>query len=212
MTSLILKIADFAIATSTAQHCNCGSGTMPSATSFFWAVYPILLLAFFYQVGLPTYITRPITDSNAYNTLWKLFATTHCYASVKTLNSELPVAQCFSVSSSGRFSRVFNDSSVTPDQKTAAHVVPGLWDGHGHLVQYGESLDSVSLFGATSMSEVQKRLVDYKAQRPETGTKKEWLRGVGWDQAHFDGQWPVAVSMHVQIDEKPFKWYRKDFD
>jgi hypothetical protein len=178
---------------------------MPSATSFFWAVYPILLLAFFYQVGLPTYITRPITDSHAYNTLWKLFATTHCYASVTTLNSELQVAQCFSVSSTGKFSRIFNDTSVSVEQKGAGYVVPGLWDGHGHLVQYGESLDSVSLFGATSMGEVQERLVKYKAQRPETGTNKEWLRGVGWDQAHFDGQWPVAVSMHVKIDQKLLK-------
>jgi hypothetical protein len=174
---------------------------MPALSTFFWAAYPILLLAFFYQVGLPTFLIRPITDSNAYNTLWKLFATTHCYTSVTTLNSETPEAQCFSVSSNGKFSRVFNDTSVSVEQKSAGYVVPGLWDGHGHLVQYGESLDSVSLFGATSMEEVQKRLLEYKTERPETGTKKEWLRGVGWDQAHFDGLWPIAVSIHVRIAE-----------
>ena len=73
------------------------------------------------------------------------------------------------------------------------YVYPGLWDGHGHLIQFGESLDSVSLFGADSMAEIKRRLVEYKAVRSEEGTSKQWLRGVGWDQAHFDGKWPTSV-------------------
>ena len=170
---------------------------MPSAFSLFWVAYPLLLLAFVYQVGLPTFIVRPVTESSAYNTLWKLFATTHCYASVKTLTSELPHAQCFSTSN-GKFSRVFRDE--VPDgirkleRPRTGHVVPGLWDGHGHLVQYGELLDSVNLFGAVSMDEVQERLMNYKMGRPEGGTQKQWLRGVGWDQENFDGEWPTSVG------------------
>jgi hypothetical protein len=180
------------------QLCMCNATySMPSPSTLFWAAYPLLLLAFIYQVGVPAFIIRPVTESNAYNTLWKLFTTTHCYASVRTLAAEIPQAQCFSVSN-GKFSRVFRDQVPGGIQKLerprTGHVIPGLWDGHGHLVQYGEFLDSVDLFGATSMQEVQRRLVQYRMERPEAGTEMQWLRGVGWDQAHFSGQWPVSVS------------------
>jgi hypothetical protein len=56
-------------------------------------------------------------------------------------------------------------------------------------------LDSANLFGAESMIEVQERLLKYKAGRPETGTQEQWLRGVGWDQANFNGLWPKSVRL-----------------
>ncbi|KAH7092601.1 amidohydrolase family-domain-containing protein [Paraphoma chrysanthemicola] len=178
---------------------------MPSVSSLFWAAYPLLLIAFIYQIGLPNFIVQPITESNTFNTVWKLFATTHCYASVATLKSDLPQAQCFSVSN-GKFTRVFRDEVSEGIQKLerprTGHVIPGLWDGHGHLVQYGELLDSVDLFGADSMQEVQQRLIEYKKGRPEAGTKKQWLRGVGWDQANFNGNWPVADDLEVDSSFK----------
>lgn len=171
---------------------------MPNVSSLFWVAYPLLFFAFIYQVGLPDFIVLPISESKAFNTFWKAVATTHCYSSVTTLASELPNAQCFSVSN-GKFSRVFRDP-VSEDlqgleRPRTGHVIPGLWDGHGHLLQYGESLDSVNIFGSSSMKEVQQRLLDYKTKRPETGTRQQWLRGVGWDQANFDGQWPVSVCI-----------------
>jgi len=179
---------------------------MPAATTLFWAAYPLLLIALIYQVGLPSFIVRPVTESSAYNTLWKLFTTTHCYASVRTQTSDLPQAHCFSVSG-GKFTRVFQDE--VPDgmqkleRKRTGYVIPGLWDGHGHLVQYGELLDSVNIFGAASMEEVQQRLLQYRADRPEAGTQKQWLRGVGWDQAHFGGQWPGAVGAKLRRTTAP---------
>jgi hypothetical protein len=168
---------------------------MPAPTRWFWVAYPLLLIAFLYQVGLPAFVVRPITESGAFNTIWKLFTPTHCYASVTTLSGQTGV-HCFSVSH-GKFSRVFRDEVSSEIQKLerprTGHVIPGLWDGHGHLIQYGELLDSANIFGATSMEEVQARLLRYKMQRPEAGTREQWLRGVGWDQAHFDGRWPVSV-------------------
>lgn len=174
------------------------SQIMPNLPGLFWVAYPVLFIAFLYQVGLPNFIVEPITDTKTFNTFWKVFATTHCYASITTLNSELPEAQCFSVFN-GKFSRVFRDPVSEELQKLerprTGHVIPGLWDGHGHLLQYGESLDSVNIFGAASMHEVQQRLLEYKTKRPETGTRDLWLRGVGWDQANFNGEWPVSVSL-----------------
>jgi hypothetical protein len=165
---------------------------MPSLSALFRVVLPVLLAALVYRFGLEN-LTQAITDIGRLQ--W--FATpTHCYASVKTLASGVPQTNCFSVSN-GKFSRVYMDGSPYDNQKLersrTGHVIPGLWDGHGHLVPYGELLDSVNLFGAKTMQEVQQRLLQYKAARPEAGTKERWLRGVGWDQVHFNGQWPKSV-------------------
>ena len=169
---------------------------MPSTSVFVWASLPVLLAALIYQVGLPAILTE--------NVPWRLFPslflTTHCYRSVTTLSERLPTARCF-ITNDGKFSSVFTDESSHPEVREArtGHVYPGLWDGHGHLLQFGESLDSVDIFGANSMEEVKRRLVDYKTKRPEKGTSDQWLRGVGWDQAHFDGEWPTSVCVSVEL-------------
>lgn len=173
---------------------------MPSVASLSWASLPVVLIALIYQLGLPTSIANSINEHVTFKVLSNFLTTTHCYASVRTLSTGLPRAECFSISN-GKFSRVFVDdlSADVVKRARSGHVIPGLWDGHGHLLQFGESLDSVDLFGAESMSEVQERLVEYKARRPEVGTREQWLRGVGWDQAKFDGQWPTAVSLLLGI-------------
>ena len=72
-------------------------------------------------------------------------------------------------------------------------MIPGLWDGHGHLLQYGEGIASADLFGASSLHEVRQRLVSYISNHAEAGTRSQWLRGMGWDQANFEGKWPTSV-------------------
>jgi hypothetical protein len=166
---------------------------MPPISALFWVSLPIVLVAVVYQVGIPEFL---IPDNLFVKVIQNIFTTTHCYISVTTLASGLPHAECFSVSK-GKFSRVFLDETsfdVIKESRTG-YVIPGLWDGHGHLLQYGEMMDSVNLFGTKSMKEVQERLVKYKAGREEVGTAEQWLRGVGWDQANFKGRWPVAVSL-----------------
>jgi hypothetical protein len=161
---------------------------MPSVSSLFWAIFALIFAAFIYQAGvlLPSFIPAPIHN---------LLATTHCYTSVTTLSPHLPRADCFSVLN-GKISRVFDDesSAAAIKQSRTGYVLPGLWDGHGHLIQYGELLNSANLFGAKSMDEVKERLVEYKTTHAGVGSREQWLRGVGWDQANFDGQWPVSVG------------------
>ncbi|KAK0644502.1 amidohydrolase family protein [Cercophora newfieldiana] len=70
-------------------------------------------------------------------------------------------------------------------------AIPGLWDGHGHLLQYGEFLHSADLFGCTSYACILDRLAAYLALHPEAGTPQSWLRGVGWDQ-NILGSMPTA--------------------
>ncbi|KAK1828138.1 hypothetical protein QBC39DRAFT_374948 [Podospora conica] len=79
------------------------------------------------------------------------------------------------------------------------YVLPGLWDGHGHLLQYGEFLHSVDLFGATSPAEVRERVARYlEGKPPGVGGKGEWIRGVGWDQMVMGGMPSAAM-----LDDDP---------
>jgi hypothetical protein len=173
---------------------------MPSLLSLFWTSLPIVLAALIYQLGLPTFISEHVPSQLLAN-IPTLFLPMHCYKSVKTLSLQLQNAECFTVYN-GKFSSVFVDELTADAVKEAriGYVYPGLWDGHGHLIQFGESLDSVGLFGSTSMDEIKKRLVKYKAARSEKGTSEDWLRGVGWDQAYLEGQWPTSVrSINIVV-------------
>lgn len=122
--------------------------------------------------------------------------TTHCYQSVRTHDSDKPTAQCFSVTD-GVFSNVMSKDELVGDSLTdvedPGYVIPGLWDGHGHLLQYGEFLHSVDLFGSESLDDVRARIKEYLEANPGAGTKDQWVRGVGWDQTAF-GRMPTAVS------------------
>ncbi|RSM10435.1 hypothetical protein CEP52_003598 [Fusarium oligoseptatum] len=119
---------------------------------------------------------------------------TYCYTGVRTHDSELPSAQCFSVVD-GVFTAVRNKE--VDDQllnQTDGYVIPGLWDGHGHLLQYGEFLHSVDLFGAQTLDEVRSRIKKYLVENPGAGSKDNWVRGVGWDQTFF-GRMPTAADI-----------------
>jgi predicted amidohydrolase YtcJ len=131
---------------------------------------------------------------------------THCYRRVRTQDEDQPTAECFSVVD-GNFDRVWTGSEVAAAdssehgdddavQRSDGYVVPGLWDGHGHLLAYGEFLHSVDLFGSESLDEVRSRVKEYLAANPGAGTKDQWLRGVGWDQTAF-GRMPTAVRIAV---------------
>lgn len=141
--------------------------------------------------------------------------TTYCYDGIRTLDEETPSAQCFSVVD-GKFSQILTEQEATAllsEEETdnaseavsvvrnSGHVIPGLWDGHGHLLQYGEFLHSVDLFGTSTLQEVRDRIKDYLKSNPEAGSKDVWLRGVGWDQTAF-GRMPTAVSSMSTLQRK----------
>jgi predicted amidohydrolase YtcJ len=63
--------------------------------------------------------------------------------------------------------------------KVEGHVIPGLWDGHGHLMQYGELLQSVNLFGSESLNDAIVRVSEYAQEHSSAGSREEWIRGTG---------------------------------
>ncbi|KAI0134060.1 amidohydrolase family-domain-containing protein [Xylariales sp. AK1849] len=125
-----------------------------------------------------------------------LYTETHCYQSVTTQSASAPHVNCFSVTPSGVFSQVFQESPDSSLLKNAdpGYVIPGLWDGHGHLLSYGEFLNSVDLFGSESFEDIQTRVRGYLDDYPEAGSKDEWMRGVGWDQMAL-GRMPTAEDL-----------------
>lgn len=117
---------------------------------------------------------------------------------ITTLNSSLPHAKCFRVEN-GIFIEVL-DHIPTHEQLSFTplngHVFPGIIESHGHILQYGEMLQSVSLYGAESMEDVRLRIKEWlKRHKGEGyGSREKWIRGIGWDQAYFAGMMPTAVS------------------
>lgn len=130
-------------------------------------------------------------------------ATLYCVApnadfSISTLNNSLPQAKCFRVQD-GLFTQVLKESVPWAEKPVylAGHVLPGIIESHGHILQYGEMLESVLLYGAESINEVKTRIKSFLNVHSEEGygTRDKWLRGIGWDQAFFDGVMPTAVRL-----------------
>ena len=113
-------------------------------------------------------------------------------------------ADCFSVRD-GRFAAVFRRAHHGGDDDDdggggggvvplrPGYVLPGLWDGHGHLIQYGEFLHSADLFGASGPDDVRARLREYLRRNPAVGSREVWARGIGWDQMAL-GSMPTAAG------------------
>ncbi|KAK7716958.1 hypothetical protein SLS63_010858 [Diaporthe eres] len=125
---------------------------------------------------------------------------TFCYSKgVTTRFSTESSAACFTVED-GQFGEVFTPASEPADLRPG-HAIPGLWDGHGHLSQYGEFLHSVDLFGSTSVKDAKHRLTDYVLGHEGVGSREDWIRGVGWDQmdmlADFDGLYIMLDRVDV---------------
>ncbi|KAK8123996.1 hypothetical protein PG999_003914 [Apiospora kogelbergensis] len=111
-------------------------------------------------------------------------STTHCYQSVRTHSKATSYVNCFSVTPSGTFSKVFQaaDGSSLAARAQPGFVIPGLWE---YATLY-------SLF--LLLEDVRGRLESYLSDHPNAGTRKEWLRGLGWDQMAL-GQMPTAADL-----------------
>ncbi|KAK3383978.1 amidohydrolase [Lasiosphaeria ovina] len=135
---------------------------------------------------------------------------TFCYQGVLTNVDPGPggddgsaAVNCFAVSGGAKFARVFSDSDSGSDSDSdldpgtlevrPGYALPGLWDGHGHLLQFGEFLHSADLFGSVSFDDIRSRLSRYLDANPAAGSADEWARGIGWDQMAL-GAMPTAAA------------------
>ena len=150
-------------------------------------VLPLAAAAVAFYFGLDDHVQSVVSSLSSSSSSK---GETFCYQGVKTPSwAEIPSANCFTVRD-GKFFEVAPASEGVEVQSGFAY--PGLWDGHGHLLQYGEFLHSVDLFGSESFDDVRRRLLGYLDGNPGVGGAEEWVRGVGWDQMALGGM-PTAV-------------------
>ncbi|KAH8601773.1 amidohydrolase family-domain-containing protein [Bisporella sp. PMI_857] len=117
---------------------------------------------------------------------------------ITTLDPSLPQAKCFRVAN-GVFTEILKEIPSSDEEFVTldGYVFPGIIESHGHILQYGEMLESVPLYGAENIDEVISRVKKFLADHAGEGygTRKKWVRGIGWDQAHFGGVMPTAKDL-----------------
>ena len=81
-----------------------------------------------------------------------------------------------------------------------AHVLPGLIDAHGHVMELGEAQLNLDLTGTSSIADLQQRLAAYSEANPDL----PFLYGRGWNQELFDEvRFPTAADLDAVVGDRP---------
>jgi len=110
---------------------------------------------------------------------------------VATVNAEFEIAESVAVRADKIVFVGSNDAVMKFVGKktkvidcTRLLIIPGLIEGHGHLMGYGKALERLDLVGTKSYQEILKR-VALTINGKEPG---EWILGRGWDQNEWQIQ------------------------
>lgn len=133
-------------------------------------------------------------------------------ATIYTANSRQPVARAIAVKGS-RVLAVGNDLSKHAGPATrridakGATLIPGFIDSHGHIANFGDSLEILDLRASPSAAEVAATVAKAAAARK----KEEWIRGRAWDQTRWPGaQFPTAAELDRIAPDHPVYLSRVD--
>jgi len=124
-------------------------------------------------------------------------------ARVYTLESAHPVASALIIDS-GRLVALGGEEllawpGLAGRQDMGGQVIlPGLTDAHIHLQEYALSLQAVDCEGL-SRPEILHRLTARRAETPPGA----WLRGHGWNQNDWGGEWPNAADLDAIAPQVP---------
>lgn len=78
-------------------------------------------------------------------------------------------------------------------------MVPGMIDGHGHVMGLGAQLIRVDLSETRSLDEALAKLRTYAASNPS-----KWILGGGWNQERWKlGRFPTAAELDGAIGDRP---------
>jgi predicted amidohydrolase YtcJ len=126
---------------------------------------------------------------------------------IYTLDAENTVAQAVAVKD-GRMVAVGGDAEVEdlsgPDtlhlDLGGSTVIPGIFDGHNHLMEVGAKLSQIRLDECQSQEEMME-LVRQRAQDTPPG---EWIVGQGWNEGLFaNGRLPTRHDIDPATSEHP---------
>ncbi len=85
-----------------------------------------------------------------------------------------------------------------PEDLGGAVVLPGLTDAHLHLQAYVLSLQAVDCEAAS-----QAACLERVAERARQTRPGEWIRGHGWNQNDWGGEWPSAADLDAAAPDAP---------
>ena len=77
-------------------------------------------------------------------------------------------------------------------------ILPGLTDAHIHLQEYALSLQFVDC-----EVETREEILCRVAERLRQALRGEWVRGHGWNQNTWGGEWPAAADLDAVAPENP---------
>jgi hypothetical protein len=86
-------------------------------------------------------------------------------------------------------------------------LLPGLIDGHGHVIDLGFYALRLDVTGVQSLAEFQQRLRDYAAAHPDT----KWILGGGWNQELWPvKKFPTTADLDAIVSDRPVVLERVD--
>lgn len=86
-------------------------------------------------------------------------------------------------------------------------IIPGLIDGHGHVIGLGLGLLQLDLAPATSLADAQARV----AAKAQADTSVGWVRGRGWNQVSWGmDRFPTAAELDSAHSARPVWLQRVD--
>ena len=86
-------------------------------------------------------------------------------------------------------------------------MLPGLVDGHGHLLGLGFNLLNVDVRDISSARKTAKKVADYAAKNPNIN----WIKGRGWNQEIWaSNEYPTAKQLDEYIADRPVYLSRVD--
>lgn len=99
----------------------------------------------------------------------------------------------------------FTDTTLINGQGKT--LLPGLIDGHGHLLGLGATLLQVDVRDLPSAVESAKKAAEYASEHPDLA----WITGRGWNQVLWPSKaFPTAQQLDEQVKERPTVLERVD--
>lgn len=85
-------------------------------------------------------------------------------------------------------------------------LVPGMIDGHGHVMGLGAQLLRLDLSETNSLDEALAKIRSYAASNPN-----KWILGGGWNQERWKlGRFPTAAELDAAVSDRPVWLERVD--
>jgi len=84
-------------------------------------------------------------------------------------------------------------------------VLPGFDDAHVSLIAGGLARDSVQLFGAVTLEDIQERVAKWVEAHPDA----TWVTGSGWTYDTF-ADLPIRAQLDTAVSDRPVQLLSQD--